>query len=191
MLLLHLALTSAYSWVLKRARAHRRADPVAPLTRCASSPARWRSGSPASSWLLAFFRVHVPLPCALVKRCAELVSLEQSGEEDVRARARLPRSATSAVLWPLGVGSALSAVVVFGLFISADETRGALRHARAAWLVALGPRSTGSPACGSRPRAARWTTILRRARPGDPGQPDGGVLHDRGHAGRAFLLRCT
>jgi hypothetical protein len=42
------------------------------------------------------------------------------------------------VLWPLGVGSALSAVVVFGLFISAPETQSRYGTPHLLWLVAIG-----------------------------------------------------
>ena len=42
------------------------------------------------------------------------------------------------VLWPLGVGAALSAVVVFGLFISTPETLGRYGTPQLLWLVAIG-----------------------------------------------------
>jgi 4-hydroxybenzoate polyprenyltransferase/phosphoserine phosphatase len=134
MLLLYLALTSAYSWVLKERAL------IDVLTLSLLYTLRIIAGSvaigiPASSWLLAF-SAFMFLSLALVKRCAELVSLEQSGEEDVPGRDY--RIGDLAVLWPLGVGSALSAVVVVGLFISADETRGRYDTPELLWLVALG-----------------------------------------------------
>ena len=42
------------------------------------------------------------------------------------------------VLWPLGVGAALSAAVVFGLFISAPETQARYASPQLLWLVAVG-----------------------------------------------------
>jgi len=134
MLLLYLALTSAYSWLLKERAL------IDVLTLSLLYTLRIIAGSvaigiPASSWLLAF-SAFIFLSLALVKRCAELVSLEQSGQEE--APGRDYRVGDLAVLWPLGVGAALSAVVVFGLFISAEETRGRYATPELLWLVALG-----------------------------------------------------
>jgi hypothetical protein len=42
------------------------------------------------------------------------------------------------VLWPLGVGSALSAVVVFGLFINDPEHKVRYASPEGLWLVAIG-----------------------------------------------------
>ena len=134
MLLLYLALTSAYSWLLKERAL------IDVLTLSLLYTLRIIAGSvaigiPASSWLLAF-SAFMFLSLALVKRCAELVSLEQSGQEE--APGRDYRVGDLAVLWPLGVGAALSAVVVFGLFISAEETRQRYATPELLWLVALG-----------------------------------------------------
>ncbi|AMK78594.1 MULTISPECIES: UbiA family prenyltransferase [Methylomonas] len=90
---------------------------------------------PTSSWLLAF-SVFIFFSLALVKRCSELVSLQQSGKEATRGRDY--RTSDLVVLWPLGVGSALSAVVVFGLFISATETQVRYANSQGLWLVAIG-----------------------------------------------------
>jgi 4-hydroxybenzoate polyprenyltransferase/phosphoserine phosphatase len=134
MLLLYLVFTNAYSWVLKE---HVLVDV---LTLSLLYTLRILAGSVAigvdtSSWLLAF-SVFMFLSLALVKRCAELVSLEQDGEGS--ARGRDYRVTDLAVLWPLGVGAALSAVVVFGLFISADETSERYATPQLLWLVAIG-----------------------------------------------------
>jgi len=134
MLLLYLALTSAYTWLLKERAL------IDVLTLSLLYTLRIIAGSvaigiPASSWLLAF-SAFIFLSLALVKRCAELVSLEQSGQKE--APGRDYRVGDLAVLWPLGVGAALSAVVVFGLFISAEETRGRYATPELLWLVALG-----------------------------------------------------
>jgi H+/Cl- antiporter ClcA len=42
------------------------------------------------------------------------------------------------VLWPLGLGAALSSVVVFGLFINTPETQARYATPALLWLVALG-----------------------------------------------------
>jgi 4-hydroxybenzoate polyprenyltransferase/phosphoserine phosphatase len=134
MLLLYLALTSAYSWVLKEYVL------IDVLMLSLLYTLRILAGSAAigvatSTWLLAF-SVFIFLSLALVKRCAELVSLAQNGAAATRGRDY--RVTDLAVLWPLGVGAALSAVVVFGLFISAPETQGRYRTPYLLWLVAIG-----------------------------------------------------
>jgi 4-hydroxybenzoate polyprenyltransferase/phosphoserine phosphatase len=134
MLLLYLILTSAYSWVLKE---YVLIDVIMlsllyTLRILAGSVA---VGISTSSWLLAF-SVFIFLSLALVKRCAELVSLEQNEAESTRGRDYCAKDLV--VLWPLGVGAALSAVVIFGLFISAPETRGHYASPQLLWLVAIG-----------------------------------------------------
>ena len=134
MLLLYLAITSAYSWVLKERAL------IDVLTLSLLYTLRILAGSvaigiPSSSWQLAF-SAFIFLCLALVKRCAELVALEQSGQGS--APGRDYRVTDLAVLYPLGVGAALSAVVVFGLFISTEETRARYATPELLWLVALG-----------------------------------------------------
>ena len=90
---------------------------------------------PTSPWLLAF-SVFIFFSLALVKRCSELVTLQQRGREATHGRDY--RTTDLIVLCPLGVGSALSAVVVFGLFINADETQGRYASPQGLWLVAIG-----------------------------------------------------
>lgn len=134
MLLLYLSLTSAYSWVFKEYVL------VDVLMLSLLYTLRILAGSVAigvdtSSWLLAF-SVFMFLSLALVKRCAELVSLELNGK--AASRGRDYRVTDLAVLWPLGVGAALSAAVVFGLFISSPETQERYATPQMLWLVALG-----------------------------------------------------
>jgi len=88
-----------------------------------------------SSWLLAF-SVFLFFSLALVKRCSELVSLQQRGHTITHGRDY--RSCDLAVLWPLGVSASLSAVVVFGMFISAPDTQSRYATYQGLWLVALG-----------------------------------------------------
>jgi 4-hydroxybenzoate polyprenyltransferase len=132
-LLLYLAITGAYSWRLKR---HVLVDV---LTLALLYTLRVFAGSiavhtPVSSWLLAF-SVFLFFSLALVKRCSELVSVRQAGGET--AHGRDYRVGDLAILWPLGVGSSLCAVVVFGMFISSPAT--AVRYASPdlLWLSAL------------------------------------------------------
>jgi 4-hydroxybenzoate polyprenyltransferase/phosphoserine phosphatase len=92
-------------------------------------------GVSLSPWLLAF-SVFMFFSLALVKRCSELVSLHAS---DVKAATgRDYRTTDLVILWPLGVGAALSSVVIFGLFISASVTRDHYATPEVLWVVALG-----------------------------------------------------
>lgn len=134
MLLLYLVMTSTYSWMLKEYVL------IDVLMLSILYTLRILAGSVAigittSSWLLAF-SVFMFLSLALVKRCAELVSLDENGVKATRGRDY--RVTDLVVLWPLGVGAALSAVVVFGLFISAPETQARYATPQLLWLVAIG-----------------------------------------------------
>ena len=134
MLLLYITLTSVYSWVLKEYVL------IDVLTLSLLYTLRILAGAVAigistSSWLLAF-SVFIFFSLALVKRCSELVALGQTGRE--AARGRDYRVTDLIVLWPLGIGAALCAVVVFGLFISAEETQARYVSAELLWFVAIG-----------------------------------------------------
>jgi len=133
-LVVYVVLTSAYSWVLKEYVL------VDVLMLALLYTLRILAGSVAvgiatSSWLLAF-SVFMFFSLALVKRCSELVSLEHAGAKATRGRDY--RVTDLVVLWPLGVGAALSAVVVFGLFINAPETQVRYASPQLLWLVAIG-----------------------------------------------------
>ena len=133
MLVLYLALTTFYSLVLKNYVL------LDVLMLSSLYTLRILAGSVAvgvatSSWLLAF-SVFIFLSLALVKRCSELVSLKQIGENSTHGRDYRVTDLT--VLWPLGVGSALCSVVVFGLFISAAETQERYASPQLLWLVAI------------------------------------------------------
>jgi 4-hydroxybenzoate polyprenyltransferase len=133
-LVLYIAMTSAYSWVLKR---HVLVDV---LMLALLYTLRVFAGSvavhtPVSSWLLAF-SVFLFFSLALIKRCSELVSLRQDGSST--ARGRDYRVGDLTVLWPLGVGSSLCAVVVFGMFISMPETSQRYASPDLMWIAGLG-----------------------------------------------------
>jgi 4-hydroxybenzoate polyprenyltransferase len=134
MLLVYLAVTSAYSWALKEYVL------IDVLTLSFLYTVRILAGSVVSgitisSWLLAF-SVFIFLSLALIKRCSELVSIDQLGRGATHGRDY--RVNDLVVLWPLGVGAALSAVVVFGLFINAPETQARYLTPHLLWLVAVG-----------------------------------------------------
>jgi 4-hydroxybenzoate polyprenyltransferase/phosphoserine phosphatase len=87
-----------------------------------------------SFWLMAF-SVFIFFSLALVKRCAELVAMDEKGKMGTYGRDYWVEDLR--VLWPLGVGAALAAVVMFGLFISAPETRIGYATPDMLWLVAI------------------------------------------------------
>ncbi|GAB3252626.1 UbiA family prenyltransferase [Chitinimonas naiadis] len=134
MLLLYLVLTSTYTWVLKE---YVLMDVLmlALLYTLRIVAGAVALGIATSSWLLAF-SAFIFLSLALVKRCSELVLLEQRGKHATQGRDYRVTDLT--VLWPLGVGAALSSVVVFGLFISAPETQARYASPQLLWLVAFG-----------------------------------------------------
>jgi 4-hydroxybenzoate polyprenyltransferase/phosphoserine phosphatase len=134
MLVLYLLVTTSYSWILKQYVL------IDVILLSLLFTLRIVSGAVAveitlSKWLLAF-SVFLFLSLALVKRCAELLSLGQSGGEATSGRDY--RVGDLTVLWPLGVGAAMSSIVVFGLFISSPETAARYATPVALWLVALG-----------------------------------------------------
>jgi 4-hydroxybenzoate polyprenyltransferase/phosphoserine phosphatase len=132
-LLCYLALTSAYTWLLKRYVL------IDVLTLSLLYTVRILAGAVTagvsiSSWLAAF-SLFLFFSLALIKRCSELVCLSQAGGTLTRGRdyhvSDLP------ILWPLGIGAALCAVVVFGLFIHADETRMRYESPQLLWGAAV------------------------------------------------------
>ena len=129
MLLSYLILTSAYSWVLKQYVL------IDVLTLSLLYTLRILAGAVAidvttSPWLLAF-SVFIFLSLALVKRCSELISLEHAGQTGTHGR-------DQQVLTPLGMASALGAIVVFGLYISSPEVQAHYASPILLWLAALG-----------------------------------------------------
>jgi 4-hydroxybenzoate polyprenyltransferase/phosphoserine phosphatase len=87
-----------------------------------------------SPWLLAFSAT-VFLSLALVKRCSELSLMERQGRSSARGRDYNVKDIP--VLQALGASSAVSAVLVFGLFISQPLTVQRYAHPDLLWLAAL------------------------------------------------------
>lgn len=130
----YLVLTSAYTWALKKYVL------IDVLALAILYTTRIGAGAvvihvAVSSWLLAF-SVFIFMSLALVKRCAELIVLQTDGI--TASQGRDYRASDLTVLWPLGVGCAMSAVVVFGLFINAPETQVRYIFPQALWLAAIG-----------------------------------------------------
>lgn len=92
------------------------------------------TGVKTSFWLMAF-SVFIFFSLALVKRCAELVAMDEKGKMGTYGRDYWVEDLR--VLWPLGIGSSLAAVVVFGLFISAPLTRHLYATPEMLWLIAI------------------------------------------------------
>jgi 4-hydroxybenzoate polyprenyltransferase/phosphoserine phosphatase len=133
-LLTYMTITTVYTWRLKE---HVLIDvlTLAVLYTIRIIAGAFAIGVSMSPWLLAF-SLFMFLSLALVKRCSELVSLRAADLES--AKGRDYRTTDLVILWPLGVGTALSSVVIFGLFISASETQTRYATPEALWIVALG-----------------------------------------------------
>jgi len=134
LLLVYVVLTSAYSWTLRRFVV------LDVLTLACLYMIRIVSGAVAigvavSSWLLAFSGF-LFFGLALVKRCAELVTLGQN--ETTASTGRNYYVSDLRVLWPMGVGASMCSVVVFGLFISWPDTGVRYASPELIWLAALG-----------------------------------------------------
>jgi 4-hydroxybenzoate polyprenyltransferase/phosphoserine phosphatase len=128
----YLVLTTAYSAWLKRLVL------VDVVTLAMLYTARVLAGAVAigtavSPWLLAFSTL-LFFSLALVKRCGELVSFREAGR--LAAPGRDYRVADLVVLWPLGAGASVAAVVVFCLFIAAADPADYPR-APLLWLAAV------------------------------------------------------
>lgn len=130
-LLLYLLMTMSYSIALKRYVL------LDVLTLAALYTVRIVAGSvaigvPMSTWLLAF-SMFLFFCLALVKRCAELAALEALGR--VASSGRDYRVQDLAVLWPMGVASAVAAAMVLGLFIQSPETEARFAQPQLLWLT--------------------------------------------------------
>jgi 4-hydroxybenzoate polyprenyltransferase len=134
LVLLYLVLTSAYSLRLKRYVL------LDVLVLAMLYTLRIVAGSAAvavttSVWLLTF-SVFFFFSLALTKRCAELVALHSAELAATPGRDYQVRDLT--VLWPMGIGASLCAVVVFTLFANAVATETRYATPQLLWLVAIG-----------------------------------------------------
>jgi len=133
-LVLYLIITTSYSWILKQYVL------IDVIVLSLLYTIRIIAGSIAisvitSTWLLAF-SLFFFFSLALVKRCSELVSLDKAGIDATSGRDY--RVGDLTVLWPLGIGAAICSVVVFGLFISSEETVARYASPHILWLIAIG-----------------------------------------------------
>ncbi|SFU47068.1 UbiA family prenyltransferase [Pseudoduganella namucuonensis] len=118
-LVAYIVLTTAYSLVLKRYVL------IDVLMLAVLYTLRIFTGSIAvhveiSAWLLAFSLL-IFYSLAILKRCAELVSLRDASRQAASGRDYLVSDLI--VLWPLGVGAALASIVVFCLYVQAPDTQ--------------------------------------------------------------------
>jgi len=130
-LLLYLATTLAYSWVLKRIAL------VDVLVLSGLYTLRLFAGSAAteshiSHWL-AGFSVFLFFSLAIVKRFAELQNLRMSGLPPRNGRGYLV--ADTDQLRSFGTSSAFAAVVIFAIYISGSDVVVLYRRAQLLWLI--------------------------------------------------------
>ena len=92
-------------------------------------------GAQISHWLL-FFSTFMFLSLAMIKRCAELIVVEEQGKDAITGRDY--RVSDLRVLFPVGIASAVSSIVVFGLYVNALETQSRYASPELLWLCAAG-----------------------------------------------------
>ncbi|MFT5644684.1 MAG: 4-hydroxybenzoate polyprenyltransferase [Janthinobacterium sp.] len=127
----YLVLTIAYSLFLKRK--------IMIDVLCLAGLYTWRiiAGAIAlnldtSNWLLAF-SMFLFLSLALMKRCAELISLAQSSQTGAKGRGYLVSD--TAILSAFGATSGYLAVLVIVFYIDTPTTAINYNHPRALWLL--------------------------------------------------------
>lgn len=130
----YIVLTTLYSWTLKRYVL------IDVLMLAILYTFRVLAGSvatqvPITQWLLAF-SIFMFFGLALIKRCAELKSLQMAQKKSTEGRDYQVEDL--AVLWPLGIAASLCSVVVFGLYVGAPQTVSTYANADLLWLVGIG-----------------------------------------------------
>lgn len=134
MVMAYIVLTTMYSWALKSYVL------IDVLMLALLYTFRVLAGSVATQinitqWLLAF-SIFMFFGLALVKRCAELKSLQLAQKNFTEGRDYQVQDLV--VLWPLGIGASMCSVVVFGLYIGTPNATSAYSHADLLWLVGIG-----------------------------------------------------
>jgi 4-hydroxybenzoate polyprenyltransferase/phosphoserine phosphatase len=135
MVAIYIVLTTAYSLVLKR---YVLIDVVvlALLYTFRVLAGAVAIGVTVTPWLLAF-SVFIFFSLALVKRCAELVSLQDSDRTAISGRDYRVTDLT--VLWPLGIGAGLCSVLVFGLYVGSPTAIALFGETtKGLWLAGIG-----------------------------------------------------
>lgn len=130
----YIVLTTLYSWTLKHYVL------IDVLMLAVLYTFRVLAGSIATEihitqWLLAF-SIFMFFGLALIKRCAELKSLQMAQKKNTEGRDYQVQDL--AVLWPLGIAASLCSIVVFGLYIGAPQTISDYANADLLWLVGIG-----------------------------------------------------
>ena len=130
----YIVLTTLYSWTLKHYVL------IDVLMLAVLYTFRVLAGSvatqvPITQWLLAF-SIFMFFGLALIKRCAELKSLQMAQKKSTEGRDY--RVDDLAVLWPLGIAASLCSVVVFGLYVGTPQTMSSYANADLLWLVGIG-----------------------------------------------------
>ncbi|MFS0756259.1 UbiA family prenyltransferase [Noviherbaspirillum sp. 1P10PC] len=130
----YVVLTTLYSWVLKRYVL------IDVITLALLYTFRVLAGSVASdlsmTYWLFLFSIFTFFSLALVKRCAELISLRKSKKQ--AAHGRDYQVEDLFVLYPLGIAASLCSVVVFGLYIGSIRAENHYAHPGLLWLVGVG-----------------------------------------------------
>lgn len=134
MVVAYIILTTLYSWTLKSYVL------IDVLMLALLYTFRVFAGSVATNihitqWLLSF-SVFMFFGLALVKRCAELKSLQLAHKNVTEGRDYQVRDL--AVLLPLGIGASMCSVVVFGLYIGTPVANSTYSNADLLWLVGIG-----------------------------------------------------
>jgi 4-hydroxybenzoate polyprenyltransferase/phosphoserine phosphatase len=130
-LLVYLALTTAYTFYLKRKMM------IDVVTLASLYTLRVIGGTVAigavpSEWILAF-SMFIFTASALIKRYVELAGRVDAGLPDPTDRNY--RKSDLHVLAALAAASGFNAVTVFALYISSDTVHGLYRHPQALWLI--------------------------------------------------------
>jgi 4-hydroxybenzoate polyprenyltransferase/phosphoserine phosphatase len=131
MVLIYLIMTTAYSISIKK-KILADAFMLAALYTLRVLAGQVAIETESSTWLLAFSGF-VFFSLALVKRCAELKVMESSSDQ--RTAGRDYYVSDLAVLWSLGVASAVSSVLIFALYISSPEVMASFSSPGLLWFL--------------------------------------------------------